>query len=101
MHSVESFRWSSRTEVCEQLAQFLFQTCSIPIRRRDYTRPALVPARSDIARLLALIAEPASVPWLRRLVANTTEEHSVRIQALQGLARLQAEVPLPELRRWL
>src|SRR5207248_333929 len=52
-------------------------------------------------KLLALIAEPASIPCLRRLVSNTTEEQSIRISALQALARLQAGVPLLELRRWL
>jgi hypothetical protein len=101
MHSVESLRWTSRAGVCDELCQFLAQTCSIPIRRRDYTRPALVPARSDVARLLALIADDAAVPELQWLVSNAAEDQAIRTTALQALARLQAEVPLPELQQWL
>src|SRR5436305_1393239 len=101
---VESLRWTSHAEVCDQLAQFLFQTSTIPHPphpRRDHSRPASVPSRSDVAHLLALIADTTSAPALRRLVDDPAEEEYVRTLALQALARLQADVPLGELLRWL
>jgi HEAT repeat protein len=87
MSWADRFRWTSRTELCDQLLQYLFTTPPTPSREPQHWTPDQW-NRADAARLLGDLKDESSAVGLARLLLDTGEEREVRRQALYGLRDL-------------
>jgi hypothetical protein len=97
----EELTWTSRAEVCAQLAEFVRQTPPAPCSSCGSLTPAEPDLRLRAAALLATLADESCVPVLRHLLGDRREEQFVRLEVLWALSRLRATLPGGELERLL
>jgi HEAT repeat protein len=100
MLRLEELGWTTRAEVCAQLAEFLLDTRPAS-GSRGRPRSSDEPNRSRVLRLFGHLADDSSVPVLRQILWNRREKRSARFQALEALTRLRARLPLEELQKLL
>src|SRR6266571_9386776 len=101
MESIASLCWTSRTQVCDRLVQFLRETSpSLPLpgapdghRRRTQ--------RYQAARLLARLGDGHQTPVMRELLFDRPEEHPIRVEALLWLSERRIPLTAPKLERLL
>jgi hypothetical protein len=96
----EELIWTTRAEVCAQLAEFLLRTPPAPRSVREQA-PETEYERIRWVTLLAQLGDHSSVPALRHLRRDHRESRWVHAEALYGLCRLGAVLPTEELRQIL
>ncbi len=92
MSNVASFVWTSRDEVCDQLAAHLAATAP-----RPWPAPRGSPHRDNVAIVLARLAPPRLAHVLRTVALDRREAGVVRARSLAGLTRCGAELSPAEL----
>jgi hypothetical protein len=96
----EELTWTTRAEVCAQLTEFLLETAPVP-RAADGQEADRDSTRANAIALLACLAEPASVPALRRLLLDRRESKWEREHIVEALSRLGPTLPVEELKELL
>jgi hypothetical protein len=87
MLRIEELRWSSRTDVCDQLLRYLQSTSPAPLCDADNrpNEPALLRRRAALL-LVVLVDRTAHRAVLRQLLLNPAEDPDVRRAALRKLS---------------
>jgi hypothetical protein len=93
---LEQFRWTARSEVCEQLLRFVEQAPEGPPAEREDGSFA-EPDPSRARALFFLLADESFTPNLRQMLADGIEPPAARVSALRSLVWLKAELPREEL----
>src|ERR1051326_6780954 len=96
----EELTWTTRAEVCAQLAEFLLQTPPAPCAA-DAPEAEAEDTRGNAIALLSCLAGPTSIPALRRLLLDRHEARWQREHLVRALKRLKAVLPPEELKALL
>lgn len=92
-HPLSSLRWTTRGEVCAELLRYSEAPGQDPLTEL-FLRPR-------VAELFALLAEEEHIPVLQQLHLDSHANYHVRQTCYDTLVRLEARVPVDELKALL